>query len=331
MRCPSCASPRYPGEGFAADRGFGRDPPPPRLPDLQFPLHDLRARAVARTGGDQAQRPPRAVRPRQADALAVRSRCASAPVEPERIEQMVSKIVRELESIGESEVSSETIGETVMEHLRELDDVAYVRFASVYRNFREAEGFRARARRTVSGDDEPEPPPPARAKMSDRRGTARRTRAAIAALDDRPLHAACAGARPARARQHLAQSGGRRGRREGRRRSSAAAGRSPAAGRMPRPRRSSAPARRRKGATLYVTLEPCSHHGKTPPCADAIIRAGIARVVSALEDPNPEVAGQGHAQAARARHRGRDGLGRGGSARARMPATSAACATAGRM
>jgi diaminohydroxyphosphoribosylaminopyrimidine deaminase/5-amino-6-(5-phosphoribosylamino)uracil reductase len=48
-----------------------------------------------------------------------------------------------------------------------------------------------------------------------------------------------------------------------------------------------------KGATLYATLEPCSHHGKTPPCADAIIAAGIGRVVSALEDPNPEVAGQG--------------------------------------
>src|ERR1700754_1431366 len=51
-----------------------------------------------------------------------------------------------------------------------------------------------------------------------------------------------------------------------------------------------------RGATLYVTLEPCSHVGKSPPCADAIIGAGIKRVVSAIEDPNPEVAGQGHAR-----------------------------------
>jgi diaminohydroxyphosphoribosylaminopyrimidine deaminase/5-amino-6-(5-phosphoribosylamino)uracil reductase len=51
-----------------------------------------------------------------------------------------------------------------------------------------------------------------------------------------------------------------------------------------------------RGATLYATLEPCSHFGKSPPCADAVIAAGIARVVSAIEDPNPEVAGQGHAR-----------------------------------
>ena len=62
-------------------------------------------------------------------------------VDPDRVEQFVSKIVRELEGLGESDISSETIGEMVMEHLRDLDDVAYVRFASVYRNFREPKDF----------------------------------------------------------------------------------------------------------------------------------------------------------------------------------------------
>ena len=63
------------------------------------------------------------------------------PVEAERIERLISGIVRQLESLGETEIRSEQIGELVMEGLKTLDDVAYVRFASVYRNFREAKDF----------------------------------------------------------------------------------------------------------------------------------------------------------------------------------------------
>ena len=74
-------------------------------------------------------------------------------VAPDRVEQTISKIVRDLESLGENEVTTETIGETVMAQLRSLDDVAYVRFASVYRNFREAKDFEA-ALAELSGEEE---------------------------------------------------------------------------------------------------------------------------------------------------------------------------------
>ena len=65
------------------------------------------------------------------------------PVEPERVDRMINGIVRRLESLGESEINSTTIGELVMEALASLDQVAYVRFASVYKNFREARDFEA--------------------------------------------------------------------------------------------------------------------------------------------------------------------------------------------
>src|SRR4029078_2039359 len=63
------------------------------------------------------------------------------PVDPERIERMISTIVRQLESMGETELPSSAVGELVMKQLKELDDVAYVRYASVYRDFRQTEDF----------------------------------------------------------------------------------------------------------------------------------------------------------------------------------------------
>jgi len=76
------------------------------------------------------------------------------PIEPERVERMVSGIVRQLESTGEAEIPSSTIGEFVMEGLRGLDPVAYVRFASVYRDFREAADFQEVLGEIARGDGE---------------------------------------------------------------------------------------------------------------------------------------------------------------------------------
>ena len=70
-------------------------------------------------------------------AVATRKR----PVDPERVERMVNQIVRQLESMGETELPSNVVGEMVMKALKSLDDVAYVRYASVYRDFRQTEDF----------------------------------------------------------------------------------------------------------------------------------------------------------------------------------------------
>jgi transcriptional repressor NrdR len=83
------------------------------------------------------------------------------PVEPERVERMINGIVRQLESMSDGEVTSEQVGELVMEGLKGLDDVAYVRFASVYKDFREARDFEAIIGQ-LAGGEAPAPAPPAR-------------------------------------------------------------------------------------------------------------------------------------------------------------------------
>jgi transcriptional repressor NrdR len=70
-------------------------------------------------------------------SIAIRKR----PIDPDRVERMISSIVRQLESMGETELPSSAVGELVMQQLKALDDVAYVRYASVYRDFRETQDF----------------------------------------------------------------------------------------------------------------------------------------------------------------------------------------------
>jgi transcriptional repressor NrdR len=89
---------------------------------------------VKRTGRRQPFEREKLVR---SISLAIRKR----PVDPEQLERMVSGIVRELESLGETEIPSNVVGEMIMQALKALDDVAYVRYASVYRDFRQTQDF----------------------------------------------------------------------------------------------------------------------------------------------------------------------------------------------
>ena len=86
-------------------------------------------------------------------ARSIRTALRKRPVQEERIERIVNGIVRALEASGETDISSQQIGEQVMETLKDVDAVAYVRFASVYRNFREAKDFEA-ALAELSGEEE---------------------------------------------------------------------------------------------------------------------------------------------------------------------------------
>jgi transcriptional repressor NrdR len=100
-----------------------------------FERIQLRELTVIKKGGERVPFD----RDKLARSISIATR--KRPVEPDRVERLINSIVRRLESAGENEVTSEMIGELVMEGLAALDSVAYVRFASVYRNFREAKDF----------------------------------------------------------------------------------------------------------------------------------------------------------------------------------------------
>jgi transcriptional repressor NrdR len=85
-------------------------------------------------------------------SVAIRKR----PVDPDRLERMVNAIIRQLESLGETELPSSVVGEMVMQALKALDDVAYVRYASVYRDFRQTEDFAKFLNAEGLNDDPPE-------------------------------------------------------------------------------------------------------------------------------------------------------------------------------
>ena len=184
------------------------------------------------------------------------------PVEPERIDQMISGIVRRLESMGETDIKSPVIGEIVMESLARIDTVAYVRFASVYKNFQAADDFD----KFVS-ELRPD------ALEDEVTATDKRFMRLALSLGRRGLGnvwpnpaVGCVIVKNERLiGRGWTQPGGR-----------------PHAEIVALKQAGNAA----KGATVYVTLEPCAHHGETPPCADALIKAEIARLVVAIGDPD---------------------------------------------
>ena len=211
-------------------------------------------------------------------SLALRKR----PVTAESVEAAVDRIEAKLLSSGEREIPSERIGELVMRELKKLDKVAYIRFASVYRAFEDVDEF-SEVTREVSpppGGPPPKPPwvfprPPtaddyrwmARALELAKRGLLTTTPnprvGCIIVREDRIVGEGWhVRAGEPHAEVHALAMAGEQAR----------------------------------NATAYVTLEPCSHFGRTPPCAEALVSAGVARVVVAMEDPNPLVAGRGLAR-----------------------------------
>lgn len=140
MRCPFCASPdsqvkdSRPSEDGAAIRRR-RLCPECGGRFTTFERVQLRELTILKRSGRRT--PFDRDKLTRSISIALRKR----PVEPERVEKMISGIVRQLESMGETEIASQVVGEAIMKGLKSLDEVAYIRYASVYRDFRETGDF----------------------------------------------------------------------------------------------------------------------------------------------------------------------------------------------
>ena len=140
MRCPFCGGEdsqvkdsRPTEDGSAIRRR--RQCPACGARFTTFERVQLRELVILKKSGDKE------VFERDKLARSIEIACRTRPIAPERIDRLVSGIVRQMEAIGEAEIEAEVIGQAVMEGLKSLDAVAYVRFASVYRDFREAKDF----------------------------------------------------------------------------------------------------------------------------------------------------------------------------------------------
>ena len=238
-------------------------------------------------------------------ARSVRIALRKRPVQEERIERIVNGIVRQLEASGETDIHSQQIGELVMETLKEVDAVAYVRFASVYRNFREAKDFEAflgeLGETHIAGRD-------GRSVTHARGPGAWRGEASATAWPNPSV--GCVIVRDGRVvGRALTAPGGR-----------------PHAEPLALAMAGRTRARRHRLRDAGALLHPWPH----APCTDALIAAGVARVVIAARDPDPRVNGAGIARLRAAGIVGRGGRA-GGGGRGRSPAACpAACAPAAR-